>query len=221
MDRDGAAVSSPKVEAMSAAPVDRAVGRRLRALRQERCLSLEKVAASTGLSIGFISQVERGLSSPSLRVLALLADTLQTGIGGLFEPSAAKPEPDPIVVFEKDRPELQLWRAGITKQLLTPAGGMHGLSLFHMVLKPRASTGEAPFSHDGEEAGLVLEGRLTLVVEARTLDLAEGDSFRFASRRPHRFGNPAARARTVVLWVNVLGADRDVDLRERRARSQP
>ncbi|RZK82780.1 MAG: XRE family transcriptional regulator, partial [Methylobacterium sp.] len=49
---------------MAADPVDRAVGQRLRALRQERRLSLEKVAASTGLSIGFISQVERGLSSP-------------------------------------------------------------------------------------------------------------------------------------------------------------
>ncbi len=150
-------------------------------------------------------------------MLALLADTLQTGIGGLFEPAAT--EPDPIVVFEAERPELQLWRAGITKQLLTPPGGVHGLSLFRMVLKPRASTGAAPFSHDGEEAGLVVEGRLTLVVEARTLNLSEGDSFRFASGRPHRFGNPAAEARTVVLWVNVLGADRAVAAREAGTRS--
>src|SRR4051812_7975264 len=161
--QDDAAVSRPKVEPMAADPVDRAVGQRLRALRQERRLSLEKVASSTGLSIGFISQVERGMSSPSLRVLALLADTLQIGIGGLFEPILQEPEPDPIVVFRKDRPELQLWRAGITKQLLTPPGGTQGMSLFHMVLRPGASTGDELFSHDGEEAGLVLEGRLTLV----------------------------------------------------------
>lgn len=198
----------------AAEPVDRAVGRRLRDLRRERGLSLEQVAARTGLSIGFVSQVERGLSSPSLRVLALLADTLQTGIGGLFE-SIAAPEPDPIVVLEIDRPELQLWRAGITKQLLTPAGDASGLSLFQVILMPGASTGEEPFGHDGEEAGLVLEGRLTLVVEARTLDLAAGDSFRFASRRPHRFGNPATRTRTVVLWVNALGSGGASQRRER------
>ena len=200
------AVSMSEGDAVNPDPVDRAVGQRLRLLRRARALSLETVASRTGLSIGFISQVERGLSSPSLRVLALLADTLQIGIGGLFEPAATDPDPDPIVVFAKERPELQLWRAGITKQLLTPPGGTQGMSLFHMVLKPGASTGDELFSHDGEEAGLVLEGRLTLVVEARTLELSEGDSFRFESRRPHRFGNPMPRKRTVVLWVNVLGA---------------
>jgi transcriptional regulator with XRE-family HTH domain len=206
--QDDAAVSRPKVEPMAADPVDRAVGQRLRALRQERRLSLEKVAAITGLSIGFISQVERGLSSPSLRVLALLADTLKTGIGGLFEAAPSEKDPDPIVVFERDRAELKLWRAGITKQLLTPAGGPQSLSLFHMVLEPNASTGAELFSHDGEEAGLVLEGRLTLIVEARTLALAAGDSFRFASHRPHRFRNPDESARAVVLWVNALGMAR-------------
>ncbi|MGU3383349.1 helix-turn-helix domain-containing protein [Methylobacterium sp. D53M] len=199
-------VSIPRGEATGPEPVDRAVGQRLRGLRRARGLSLEAVAFSTGLSIGFISQVERGLSSPSLRVLALLADTLQIGIGGLFEAGPDAPDPDPIVVFRKDRPELQLWRAGITKQLLTPPGGTQGMSLFHMVLKPGASTGDEPFSHDGEEAGLVLAGRLTLIVETRTLQLAEGDSFRFESRRPHRFSNPDRRSQTTVLWVNVLGS---------------
>ena len=207
-------MSGHKLQETPGDPVDRAVGRRLRSLRQARGLSLEKVAARTGLSIGFVSQVERGLSSPSLRVLALLADTLQTGIGGLFE--GAEPEADPIVVHEKDRPELRLWRAGITKQLLTPTGGSQGLSLFRMVLDPLASTGDDLFSHDGEEAGVVLEGQLTLVVETRTLDLGAGDSFRFASRRPHRFANPSAAARTVVLWVNAIGAEDEAGAIRRR-----
>ena len=126
---------------MGLEPVDRAVGQRLRSLRRARGLSLEAIASSTGLSIGFVSQVERGLSSPSLRVLALLADTLQIGLGGLFEPALDQPDLDPIVVFQKDRPELQLWRAGITKQLLTPPGGTQGMSLFHMVLETRCQHG--------------------------------------------------------------------------------
>ena len=129
-------------------------------------------------------------------------------VSDLIRPDVRLRSASPIVVFEQDRPALQLWRAGITKQLLTPPGGTQGMSLFHMVLKPGASTGDELFSHDGEEAGVVLEGRLTLVVEARTLQLAEGDSFRLESRRPHRFSNPSARGRTIVLWVNVLGASR-------------
>src|SRR3984893_10255022 len=61
-----------------------AVGQRIRDLRLSRAMSLEEVAARTDLSIGFLSQIERGLSSPSLRVLATLADVLRGGIAGLF-----------------------------------------------------------------------------------------------------------------------------------------
>src|ERR1700758_3662561 len=64
--------------------MDLAVGRRIRELRRARALSLETVVARTDLSIGFVSQIERGLSSPSLRVLATLADVLGVGIAALF-----------------------------------------------------------------------------------------------------------------------------------------
>jgi transcriptional regulator with XRE-family HTH domain len=70
--------------AMGDAAADLAVGRRLRALRHARGLSLKAVAARTGLSIGFLSQVERGLSSPSLRVLTQIADVLEVGLSNLF-----------------------------------------------------------------------------------------------------------------------------------------
>ena len=69
--------------------MDLEVGRRIRELRRARNFSLETVVARTDLSIGFVSQIERGLSSPSLRVLATLADVLGVGIAALF---GAKPE---------------------------------------------------------------------------------------------------------------------------------
>ena len=140
--------------------MDLEVGRRIRDLRRARELSLETVAARTNLSIGFISQIERGLSSPSLRVLATLADVLGVGIAALF---GARPSGE-------------------------------------------SSTGDELYAHDGEEAGLVLEGEMTLTVDAETWSLKTGDSFRFASRRPHRFSNPADDAKAVVLWVNCVTA---------------
>ena len=85
------------------------------------------------------------------------------------------------------RAELKLWRTGISKQLLSPAGTENRLNLFLVHLEPGGNTGDELYTHDGEEAGLVLEGEMTLTVDAETWSLKTGDSFRFASRRPHRY----------------------------------
>jgi transcriptional regulator with XRE-family HTH domain len=185
--------------------MDLAVGQRIRELRRTRAMSLEVIAARTELSIGFISQIERGLSSPSLRVLATLADVLGVGIAALF---GAMPSDNGgtsgVVTRQPQRAELKLWRTGISKQLLSPAGADNRLNLFLVHLDPGGSTGDELYTHDGEEAGLVLEGEMILTVDAETWTLKTGDSFRFASRRPHRFSNPDNDAKAVVLWVNCV-----------------
>ena len=187
--------------------MDVAVGQRIRDLRRTRAMSLETVAVRADLSIGFLSQIERGLSSPSLRVLATLADVLGVGIAGLFgagENTGAAL--DAVVTRERQRPELNLWRTGISKQLLSPAGSDGRLNLFLVHLEPGGSTGDELYTHDGEEAGLVIEGQMKLTVDAESWTLKCGDSFRFASRRPHRFSNPSRDAKAVVLWVNCVSA---------------
>lgn len=196
-----------KLAAKAEPAMDVAVGQRIRDLRRTRAMSLEAVAARTDLSIGFLSQIERGLSSPSLRVLATLADVLGVGIAGLFgakEDAAAAP--DAIVTRERQRAELNLWRTGISKQLLSPAGSEGRLNLFLVHMEPGGSTGDELYTHDGEEAGLVIEGEMKLTVDAESWTLKHGDSFRFASRRPHRFSNPSGDSKAVVLWVNCVSA---------------
>ena len=186
--------------------MDLAVGQRIRDLRHEHGLSLETIADRTDLSIGFLSQIERGLSSPSLRVLATLADVLGVGIAALFGSRPGDPASGGVVTRQLQRAELTLWRTGISKQLLSPAGTENRLNLFLVHLEPGGNTGDELYTHDGEEAGLVLEGEMTLTVDTETWSLKAGDSFRFASRRPHRFSNPADDAKTVVLWVNCVTA---------------
>jgi transcriptional regulator with XRE-family HTH domain len=194
---DVAAAAAPDVE----------VGQRIRELRRTRGFSLETVAAKTDLSIGFLSQIERGLSSPSLRVLATIADTLGVGIAALFGTNAGEGgASDGVVIRERERAELKLWRTGISKQLLNPASADGRLNLFLVHMEPGGSTGDELYTHDGEEAGLVLEGEMTLTVGAETWTLKAGDSFRFASRRPHRFSNPSDAHKAVVLWVNSVSA---------------
>nr|WP_253591272.1 cupin domain-containing protein [Bradyrhizobium elkanii] len=186
--------------------MDLAVGRRIRDLRRSKEMSLEVVAARTDLSIGFISQIERGLSSPSLRVLATLADVLGVGIAALFGATPKDDGAGGVVTREVQRAELKLWRTGISKQLLSPAGSESRLNLFLVHLEPGGNTGDEFYTHDGEEAGLVLQGEMTLTVDTETWTLKQGDSFRFASRRPHRFSNPARDAKAMVLWVNCVTA---------------
>lgn len=196
-----------KLAAKAEPAMDVAVGQRIRDLRRTRAMSLEAVAARTDLSIGFLSQIERGLSSPSLRVLATLADVLGVGIAGLFgakENAAATP--DAVVTREPERAKLNLWRTGISKQLLSPAGSEGRLNLFLVHMEPGGSTGDELYAHDGEEAGLVIEGEMKLTVGAESWTLKHGDSFRFASRRPHRFSNPSGDSKAVVLWVNCVSA---------------
>jgi transcriptional regulator with XRE-family HTH domain len=196
---------APKAKEKAGEPaMDLAVGARLRDLRHSRKLSLESVAARTQLSVGFLSQIERGLSSPSLRVLATLADVLGVGIAALFGTRASEGGSSGVITRAPERAELKLWRTGISKQLLNPAGSDGRLNLFLVHLDPGGSTGDELYTHDGEEAGLVLEGAMTLTVDAETWTLKTGDSFRFASRRPHRFANPDRTTKAVVLWVNCV-----------------
>jgi transcriptional regulator with XRE-family HTH domain len=183
--------------------VDRQIGRRLRALRHERSLSLEELASHTSLSIGFLSQIERGLSSPTLRALAGMADALGVGIADLFPGEHSPPGQAATIVRGSERNELQLWCSGIRKQLLTPHPNDSRLNLYLVYLDQGASTGDELYSHRGEEAGLILSGAMHLSVEEERWTLQEGDSFRFQSSRPHRFSNAHAGS-TQVLWVNCL-----------------
>jgi quercetin dioxygenase-like cupin family protein len=74
--------------------------------------------------------------------------------------------------------------------------------LFIMELEPGATTGQNPYSHEGEEAGYVLEGSIEIQIGDEVFALVAGDSFRFSSRLPHAFRALAERAAS-VLWVNV------------------
>jgi transcriptional regulator with XRE-family HTH domain len=183
--------------------VDRAVGQRLRDLRQDRGISLVELSKAAGLSIGFLSQIERGISSPSLKALASIADALGLPIAALFGAGPTGEDPGTVVIQAADRATMQLWRSGIVKQLLTPGGQTSALNVYMIVLEPGADTGIEPYAHQGEEAGLVLEGTLGLSVEAETWTLGPGDSFRFESSRPHRFAN-AGTVEARVVWVNAL-----------------
>lgn len=181
---------------------DQAVGRSLRALRKRKGVSLQVLSAASGLSIGYISQIERGISSASVRALALLTDGLNVGLDAIFLPDTGKASDATRYAFSvAERRSLGFWRDGIEKILLTPSEG-GDINLFMVHIAVGGCSGEAAYTHSGTEAGLVLSGSFDLVVDGICQRMEAGDAFRFRSNRPHMFRNDANMP-CQVLWVLV------------------
>jgi transcriptional regulator with XRE-family HTH domain len=178
------------------------LGQQLRVLRRGRGLSLVELADRTGLSIGNISQIERGVSSPSVRSLKKLSEALQVSIGDLFQDADLPPASEiAYIVRKKTRPLLKLGATGVQKELLTPTTP-GALQMLMVTIAPGGSSGPDHYTHRGEESGLVLTGALELWIEDECFILKEGDTFRFKSSQPHRFANAGANTAS-VLWVQT------------------
>jgi transcriptional regulator with XRE-family HTH domain len=195
-------ITAPETNAEDGPSPDLWLGQEMRLLRKRRGLSLEEVAAQAGVSPGLISQIERGLTSPSIRSLRSLAKALDVPVSWFFQPSEIEDaEEGQIVVRAANRRRMGLKKIGVTKELMTP--GLSGsLQMMLITLDPRATTGPETNAHEGEKCGVVVSGALDLMLEGRTYSLREGDSFRFDSMRPHFISNSGA-AVAKVLWITT------------------
>jgi len=177
---------------------DMDIGEKIRLLRKSRQVTLKDLAEQTSLSIGYLSQVERNLSSPSVNVLRDIAIALGVNISWFFEaPDKSQTGEERFIVRKANRRHLR-FRSGITDSLLTP--DLNGqLELLLSRFEPGASSGEEPYTHNGEEAGVVMTGELELWIGGESFLLSEGDSFNFPSSAPHRYRNPGI-TESVVIW---------------------
>ena len=175
------------------------IGREIRSLRKVRGMSLQELGRLTEKSVGYLSQIERGLSHPSITALQSISSALGVQIGWFFpQGDAGDPTDRGVVVRHTTRRRLS-FESGVTDYLLSP--NLSGaLELLLSEFAPGASNGDAPYSHAGEEAGLVLSGTLELWVDDDHFLLSAGDSFSFRSTRMHRYRNPSKEI-TRVVWV--------------------
>jgi transcriptional regulator with XRE-family HTH domain len=188
------------VEPPSEEPLETTVGQRLRALRKQRDYTVNDLAARATVSAGMISQIERGMSNPSIRVLERLRQALNVPLTTLLDGSHQLPPAtrDTFVRRKAERPHFTVGANGISKQLLSP-NGEHDLQFMFINIAPH-SIAEEVLIGPGEKAGWVLEGQLELTVADQVAVLDEGDSFQFSSLQPHSVRN---RTDTMarVLWI--------------------
>ena len=176
----------------------RLLGSEIRGLRKARAITLTELAAASGLSIGYLSLLERDRATPSIKALHAVSRALGVTISWFFEANDVPEEERDLVVRRARRRRLD-YSAGVVDELLSP--NLTGaLELLSCRFPPGASSGEEPYTHSGEEAGVVLRGRLELWVDGRMVTLEAGDSFGFQSALPHRYRNPGPDEAEVI-WA--------------------
>ena len=170
------------------------IGPRLRRLRTKRGVSLAEVAAAAGISIGFLSALERSRMSASVGTLRRLARYYRTNILDFFDPT----ESNTRLVRPASRKVLEAG-PGVRMELLAWGNTVMEPHLFRIA--PQAGSGES-YTHEGEEFLFVLRGELKLALADEEYHLKRGDSFYFESATPHHWKNPG-RSETWLLWVNT------------------
>ena len=174
------------------------IGGRIRELRKAQGRTLLSVASAIGISVSYLSQIERDVSRLPIGVLKEISDELGVHMNWFFHTGQNGPEEErDIIVRAANRHNLTFTGLGITEELLSP--NLSGpLELLISTIHPGADS--EFYSHDGAEAGLVIAGTLQLWVDERHFRLDSGDSFAFASTEAHRcanFGDEPVK----VLWV--------------------
>ena len=177
------------------------VGRKLRERRRELGLTLQDVADGANLSIGFISQLERDLTWPSLASLAAISQVLQTNINDLL----VMPSGNTATTRSGERHPYPLESKDFNYERIS--ANFPGRKMSAVILHVAPGRRSEPMQHDGEELFFVIRGSLTVEVEGRRTVLGEGDSIHYPSHNRHSSWNhtlePASAL--VVLTMDLFG----------------
>jgi transcriptional regulator with XRE-family HTH domain len=207
------------------------LGPRLRRVREERGLSVRELARRINCSASLISQIERGLSAPSVGILYAIATELRASLDFLFGAAAGGdtmlatahgdghlrlaatatdgarsgegwPEGHGVVQRAWLRRTIDL-ASGVRWERLTP-GADDRVDFLEVIYEPSGHSTDArrPLRHDGQEYGLIVSGRLQASVGFETYELGPGDSIAFDSSLPHQYWNSTG-ADTRAIWVVV------------------
>lgn len=176
-----------------------ALGRRLRAIRERRRLTIEQVASAAGLSKGFLSRVERDFTSPSVSSLVTICQVLGTSPGQMLE------TPEAQLIALDDAPAVSLGGEGISEKLLTPPT-QRAVQIIHATIQGRGRGEEELYTVDCiMESIHIIQGTFVLVTSAREFLLQEGDTVTLPGSEPHSWYNPTNK-NAKVLWILTGGS---------------
>ena len=178
------------------------IGRQIRELRKAKGLSTDALAKAIGKSAGYINNIEHERNEVTVTALKSIADALNVHISWFFQ-AINMPSADEMgfVVRHDNRRELQLAKAGIYEELLSPS--LSGdIQMVLSTFAPGAVTGEKATKTDAEMAGFVLSGAIDLQIDDRQFHLEKGDSFLVPKGASRKCENKSSED-SITLWVNT------------------
>lgn len=172
------------------------IGNKVKRLRLQRGLTQEELASRTELSKGFISQLERDITSPSIATLMDILEALGTDIAAFFNEAQ-----NVKVVYRADDMFIKEADDGCTIRWLVTNAQRNALEPI-LVTLPADAKSEPDDPHEGEEFGYVLQGAVTLLIGEKRYRVRRGDSFYFRPTAPHYLRN-SGKTEARILWVST------------------
>jgi transcriptional regulator with XRE-family HTH domain len=175
----------------------------LRALRRERGLTLEALAARSGVSRAMISKVERGSATPTATVLGRLATGLEVGLSRLL---GAARDRGPVLLPAAEQTVFADPASGFVRRSVSPLFPDRFLDLAMNRLEPGGRVDFPPHHRGVEEYLHVLRGTVEVVVDGARLTVPAGDTLFYAGDRPHAFVNATAEPAEFMVAIDGSGA---------------
>lgn len=168
--------------------MDREIGIRLKDIRTRFQLSQRQLARQSGVANATISQIEAGKLNPTVSMLKKVLDGFPISLSEFFGDEFEARE---RVFFRAD--ELtEIADGGVSFRQVGAHLGNRAIQMLQECYQPGAGTGRHQMTHEGEECGIILSGRLEVTVGGEVSVLRRGDAYYFRSSLPHQFRNPGA-----------------------------
>ncbi|PNR97076.1 helix-turn-helix domain-containing protein [Petrotoga sp. 9PWA.NaAc.5.4] len=175
------------------------IGEKIKSLRIMRNMTQEELAVKSDLTRGFISQVERDLTSPTLENLEMILRALGTDLKDFFSNLENK---EKVVFTKEDRIPIYDTPEGVYEELLLTASEPKNIEPSLIILDPCKAT-KVEKSHEGIEFGYVIEGEIELYLNKEVYIVDSEECFFYSSNRKHFIKNKSKTKKAKVIWIEI------------------